>query len=102
MTIIIGTITIFVIVTIVVIANRLTCRPDAFFGSVFVVAVSKFWSTTSVFLEFLSISSPLCLFVLAVVLILLALRFCSCRDRNSRFLLCFSAFYARRAVSTAF
>ena len=69
----------------VVYANRLTCRPDAFFGSVFVVAVSKFWSTTCIFPEFLSISSPLCLFRSPFALILLALRFCSFRDRNSRF-----------------
>ena len=74
----------------VVIASRLTCRPDAFLGSVFVLAVSKLWSTTCVFLEFLSIYSLLCLFVLAGVLILLALRFCSFQDRNSRFC-CFLA-----------
>ena len=74
----------------VVLASRLSCRPDAVFGYVFVLAVSKFWSTTCVFLEFLSISSLLWLFVLAFLLILPALRFCSFRVQNSRFC-CFLA-----------
>ena len=51
----------------------------------FVLAVSTFSSTTCVFLEFLSISSLLCLFVLAFLLILPALRFCFFRVQNSRF-----------------
>ena len=71
-------------------------------GSVFVFAVSKFWSTTCVFPELLSISSLLCLFVLDFLLILPALRFCSFRVQHSRFCCLFSAFYAGRAVSTAF
>ena len=86
----------------VVYASRLTCRPEAFLWSVFVLAVSKFWSTACVFLELLGISSLLCLFVLAFLLILPALRFCSFRVQNSRFCCFFSAFYAGRAVSTAF
>ena len=85
----------------VVFASRLTCRPEAFLGCVFVLA-AKFWSTTSDFLEFLSISSVLCLFVLAFDADFACVRFCSFRVPNSRFLLFFGAFYAGRAVSTAF
>ena len=76
---------VIIIIIVVVVASRLSCRPDAPLGYVFVLAVSTFWSETCVFLEFFSISSLLCLFVLAFLLILPALRFCSFRVPNSRF-----------------
>ena len=91
-----------VLLLLLVFASRLTCCPDAPLGLVFVLAVSKFWSTTCVFLEFLSISSLLCLFVLAVVLIFACVAILLFSGPKLEVLLFFSTFYAGRAVSTAF
>ena len=87
--------------------TMITSRSDSIHSrrasrSVFVLAASKFSSTTCVFLEFLSISSLLCFVRSCVFADFACVAILLFSGPKLEVLLSISAFYAGRAVSTAF